>query len=137
MVKLKLKIITPRKIIKEEEVDSISVPTSDGEITILPKHINLFTLLKEGIVKIKTGDKEDYLAIGGGYLQTDGYLVNLLVSRAYGQSEIDEKLTQKAIEEAKTLIKQSKDEKEKAEAISLLRRSMIDFKLLKRRKKVK
>jgi F-type H+-transporting ATPase subunit epsilon len=137
MVKLKLKIITPRKIIKEEEVDSISVPTSDGEITILPKHISLFTLLKEGIVKIKTGDKEDYLAIGGGYLQTDGYLVNLLVSRAYGQSEIDEKLTQKAIEEAKTLIKQSKDEKEKAEAISLLRRSMIDFKLLKRRKKVK
>ena len=36
MVKLKLKIITPERVLLESEVDSLSVPTQMGEITILP-----------------------------------------------------------------------------------------------------
>ena len=48
-----LKIITPRKIVLEEDASSITVPSADGEITILPRHENLFSMLKEGIIKIK------------------------------------------------------------------------------------
>ena len=50
---LKLKIITPKKIALEEEVLSVTAPSEEGEITVLPHHVNLFTLLVEGIVKIK------------------------------------------------------------------------------------
>ncbi len=131
---LHLKIITPKKIVLEKEVDSVSVPTEKGEITILPHHVNLFSLLVEGIVKIKKQNKEDYLAIGGGYLETDGEELNILVSKAYGQDEIDQELIKKAVEEAKKILSQSKDEKERLEAASLLRRSLIDMKLLKKRK---
>ena len=49
------------------------------------------------------------LAIGGGYLETDGKNVQLLVTRAYGQDEIDHKATLKAIEDAKVDMKQVKD----------------------------
>ena len=131
---LKLKVITPRKIVIDETVNSVTVPTNDGEITILPEHARLFSLLVEGIVKIKKDDKEDALAIGGGYLETDGKTVKVLVSRAYGQDEIDKELTNKAVEKAKQILNQSKDEKERAEAMTILRRSVIDSKLLKRRK---
>jgi len=135
MANLNLRIITPRKVVLEEEVISISVPTMDGEITILPHHINLFTKLTEGIVKIKTEKKEDYLAVGGGYLQTNGITVNLLVSRAYHQTEIDEKLTNLAIEDAKKILKESKDESQRAEAMVAIRRSVVDMKLIRRRKR--
>jgi len=87
---LLLKIITPKKIVLEKEILSITLPTEEGEITILPHHANLFSILKEGIIKIKYNQEEDYFAIGGGYLETDGHEVNVLVSRAYGQDEIDE-----------------------------------------------
>ena len=141
MTTLHLRIITPQKIALEEDVSAVTAPSAQGEITILPHHVNLFTLLKEGIIRIKpsaktTEDKEKYLAIGGGYLETDGEEVNVLVSRAYGQNEIDSEKTQKAIEEAKNIIAQARDESQRKQAISLLRRSVIDMKLLKRRKHV-
>jgi len=134
MLTLHLRVITPKKIVLEEDVQSVSVPSSDGELTILPRHTNLFSLLLEGIVKIRTEKKEDFLAIGGGYLETDGKEINILVARAYGQDEIDEGLTKKAMEQAKIILTQAKDNQQLVEAASLLRRSLIDMKLIKKRK---
>lgn len=138
---LHLKIITPQKIALEEEVFLVSAPSVQGEITILPHHLNLFAMLREGIIKIKpvkdessTG-KEKFLAIGAGYLETDGEEINILVSRAYGQDEIDAEQTQKAIEDAKKILVKAADEKQRQQAISTIRRSVIDMKLIKRRKK--
>jgi F-type H+-transporting ATPase subunit epsilon len=132
---LHLKIITPQKIVKEEDVERVSLPTFEGEITVLPHHTNLFSLLVEGIVKITSKDTEEYLSIGGGYVETDGKELRILVSRAYGQDEINEDLTEQAMINAKKILSESKDKKERFEASSLLRRSIIDSKLLKRRKK--
>lgn len=131
---LQLKIITPRKIAIEKEVDSVTVPTSGGEITILSHHANLFSLLVEGVIKFKKNNTEEFLAIGGGYLQTDGEKVIILVSKAFGQDEIDQEITQKAIDEAQKILKASKGQKERTEAIQLLRQSLINLKLLKKRK---
>ncbi len=118
----------------DKQVNSVTVPTSDGEITVLPHHVHLFSLLVEGIVKIKKDGGEDDLAIGGGYLETNGETVTVLVSRAYGQNEIDKNLTDKAVEQAKLILSKSSDEKERAEAMTIIRRSVIDSKLMKRRK---
>ncbi len=134
MSSLHLKIITPQKISLEEDVRSVTVPSEDGELTILPRHMNLFTLLKEGIVVIRKQSTEDHLAIGGGYMETDGKEINVLVSRAYGQDEIDAKETERALEDAKKIVSSAKDENQRKQAIATLRRSIVDLKLIKRRK---
>lgn len=131
---LHLKIITPKKTVLEQEVKSVTIPTSSGEVTILPRHANLFSIITEGIIKIKRLDEEDYLSIGGGYLETDGTNLTILVSRAYGQSEIDESIINKAMDDAKKILSQPVSEAEKQEAISMMRRATIDSKLLKKRK---
>ncbi|MBI5127765.1 ATP synthase F1 subunit epsilon [Candidatus Roizmanbacteria bacterium] len=131
---LHLKIITPRKVVLDEEVNSVSVPSSEGEITILSHHENLFSLLVEGIIKIIKGEAENYLSIGGGYIETDGETVMILVSKAYGQSEIDKGLTEKALDEARKILSEAKDEKQRSEALAMMRRAIIDTKLLKKRK---
>lgn len=130
-----LKVITPKKIVREQDVTSVTAPAADGEITILAHHVNLFSLLKEGVITIRHDNKEEYMAIGGGYIETDGKTLNILVSRAYGQDEIDEKMTAKAIEEAQKLITEAKSDSERAEATAVLRRSVIDMKLIKRKKR--
>lgn len=128
-----LKIITPRKIVLEQDADAVTVPSSEGEITILPKHENLFSLLVEGMVKIKKSTHEDFLAIGGGYVETNGKEVNILVSKAYHQDEIDRSVTEKALEEAKKILKSSSDKSQRLEAGALLRRSLVELKLLKKK----
>lgn len=121
-------------MVREEEISSITLPAYDGEITVLPNHQPLLSLLVEGIVTLRRGTKEESLAIGGGYIETNGKTMKLLVSRAYGQDEIDEKLTADAVDRAKKLIQESADPTNKAEAEALMRRSLIDSKLIKRRK---
>jgi len=133
MSSLHLRILTPRKVVMEEDIKSITLPSVDGEITILPKHVRLFSLLKEGIVRFSNGD-EKYLAIGGGYVETDGKDVHVLVSRAYGQDEIDQRETERALDEAKKIIAETKDVSKRKEAEAILRRSVIDMKLIRRRK---
>lgn len=129
-----LRIITPKKIVRDEEINAITLPSTEGELTILPRHMNLFSMLTEGVIKIRRGQDEDYLAIGGGYMETDGKSINVLVSRAYHQDEINQELTEKALTQAKKLMADAKDEKERHEALSLYRRSVVDLKLLKKRK---
>ena len=129
-----LKIITPKKVVLDDEINAVSIPTFRGEITVLPHHTHLFALLVEGVIKIIKENKEDYLAIGGGYMETDGKELHILVSRAYNQNEIDHELIQKSIEEAKKILSGSKDRNERLLASSMLRRSLIDMKLLKKRK---
>ncbi len=132
---LHLRIITPQRIVREENIDSVTLTTADGEITVLPRHMNLFSLLVEGVLTVRKDKEEEHLAIGGGYLQTDGENLNILVSRAYGQDAVDQELTQKASDRAKKILETSKDGQEIHGATLLLRRSTVDLKLLKRRKK--
>jgi F-type H+-transporting ATPase subunit epsilon len=72
------------------------------------------------------------MAIGGGYLETDGKSIYILVSRAYNQEEIDEAATHEAMERAKKVLQETKDKTELTEASALLRRSVLDLKLLSR-----
>jgi len=132
-----LKIATPKKVAYEQEVESITAPGESGEITILPHHASLLSLLGNGVITIKTKKDEEYLAIGGGYLETDGKEVHILVSRAYNQDDIDEKFTTEAIAKARKVLDATEDRRERQEAASLLRRSVVDLKLLSkiRRKK--
>ncbi len=131
---LHLRIITPKKVVLEQDVDRVTAPGTGGEFTVLPRHSKLFSMLKEGIITIHNKDQEDFLAIGSGYLETDGKELTILVSRAHGQDEIDEKITAEAIKSAQTLIERAKDGVEREQATMLLRRSIIDQKLLKKRR---
>ncbi len=130
----KLRIITPKKIVYEDEVISVTAPSASGEITVLQRHVPLFSLLKEGAIKVKKENDETFFSIGGGYLETNGKETTILVSRAYHQDEIDEESVKKAKESAEKLIKESKTKEERHEATMLLHRSLIDMKLIKRRR---
>ncbi len=133
---LQVSVITPTKKVLEVQALSVSLPTTAGEITVLPQHDKLLTMLEEGIVTIRTStSSEDSIAIGGGYAQTDGQELKVLVSRAYGQEEIDEKLTKEAIAKAQKIMEESHDDAERAEATSLIRRSLVDMKLLEKIRK--
>lgn len=132
---LHLKVTTPRKLVKDMQADSITVPSASGEITILPHHEHLLSLLQEGVITIRSKETEEYMAIGGGYLETDGKTVNIIVSRAYNQDEIDEETTRQAVEKAKEALSEKADKTERGEATALLRRSLVDIKLLRKARK--
>ena len=51
-----LVIATPEREVYRDTVDSVSIPTIDGEITVLPGHIPLVATLKPGVLDVRRAD---------------------------------------------------------------------------------
>ena len=66
---LKLKIITPERLVLEEVVDQVSLMTTQGEITILPEHIPLISGLASGDVVAVTNGEPVPMAVVGGFVE--------------------------------------------------------------------
>ena len=63
---IKLKIVTPERLVLEEMVDQVSLPTTEGEITVLSSHIPLITGLKGGdVVGVVNGENVPMAVVGG------------------------------------------------------------------------
>ncbi|MBI2476088.1 MAG: hypothetical protein HYV67_02510 [Candidatus Taylorbacteria bacterium] len=67
--KLKLKIITPEKLVFEEEVNQVTFPSTEGELTVLPDHIPLIAGLASGDVVAVTNGEHIPMAVAGGFVE--------------------------------------------------------------------
>lgn len=129
-----LEIITPERIsFVDASVTQIKVPTTSGEIGILPHHTSLFSILTSGEVKIVKGSEEVFLAIGGGFIEVHKNKVTILVTRAVHADQINEKETMEAKSRAEELLKQKPTGSALQEAQEMYRRSLLDLRVLRRR----
>lgn len=132
MKQFHLSIVTPEKEAFAEEVLSVSVPSEDGRLMILPHHARLFAALAEGEVKIIQQGKESLLAIGGGFIDVGNNSATILVSEAVHAHELNEEAIVRAKKSAEELLAKAQTEADRAAALSLLRRSTIEDRLLSR-----
>jgi F-type H+-transporting ATPase subunit epsilon len=106
MKDLKLKIVTPEKVLFEEKVSQVSITTIMGEITILPNHIPLVSQLASGEIIIKkNGDEEDLMAISGGFVEVLPDQVVILADTAERAEDIDEERAEEARKQAEEVLK--------------------------------
>ncbi|GIQ70857.1 F0F1 ATP synthase subunit epsilon [Xylanibacillus composti] len=84
-----LEIVTPERIVYSEPVDMVSVRGAEGELGILPNHIPLVTPLRVAPVRVKSEGKEEYIAVGGGFLEVRKDKITILAETAEKPGEID------------------------------------------------
>jgi F-type H+-transporting ATPase subunit epsilon len=106
---LTLEIVTPEARVYSDTIDSVVIPTIEGEIGVLPGHIPLLTQVADGELRVSKGSATSYLAIGGGFAQIDGDKVSVLAERAISEELIDEKAVEEAMKRAEQAIKDAKD----------------------------
>ncbi len=104
---MKLEIVTPNGVIFDDEVKQVTLPGSEGEFGVLPKHATLVSLLDAGIIVIEKADgSEVAVAINSGYVKVDEEKTTCIVDGAVALSGEDSNLS-KALEEAKELLKKA------------------------------
>lgn len=107
---LKFKIVTPEKVIYENEIFQVTIPTMSGEITILPNHIPLVSVLSGGELKIKDKDGEHNMAISGGFLEVRGNNeIVILADHAERVADIDTVKAEEAKKRAEEQMKNIKN----------------------------
>lgn len=93
---LQLEIVTPEKLAYQDEVDSVVLPGSEGELGVLPHHAPLVSTLGAGELRLRKGGTEESFAIVGGFLQVLPDKVVVMAETADMASEIDLEKAQEA-----------------------------------------
>jgi F-type H+-transporting ATPase subunit epsilon len=97
---LQLEIVTPERLAYSDEVDSVQLPGSEGELGVLPHHAPLISTLGVGELRIRKGGSEESFAIVGGFLQVRPDKVVVMAETADLASEIDLQKAEEARREA-------------------------------------
>lgn len=128
---MKLTLTTPeRQLINDDTVEKIIIPTLDGEITILSKHIALISSLGRGEMTVffKTKPEEVYF-VSGGVVEIFNDEVNILANLAEKAQEIDEAAIEKSIRRAKEAVSEIKIDINLAEIQAKLANDLVRLKL--------
>ena len=86
---IKLEIVTPVEKVYSETVDSVVLPTSSGEVGILPGHIPLITEILAGELAVTKECDLDLLAVDNGFAEVIGDTVSVLTEAAVDIEDID------------------------------------------------
>ena len=109
---LLLQIITPEKIVYSDEIDEIVVPAIDGEIAILPNHINLLTQIVPGELIVKKGISTQLIAITGGFLEINNNEINILADYAIKAQDVEAARAMEAKKRAEKIMSEKSTEKD-------------------------
>lgn len=129
-----LEIITPEKLIFKDEVEELIVPTTSGEIGVLPNHVPLLSQISEGELTIRQKGRQYSLAISGGFLEVSANKTTILADYAIRSEEIEITKAEEAKKRAQKTMEEKVSERDFAEAEAQLRRSLLELKVAQRRR---
>ena len=110
---MNIEIVTPEARVYEDTIESVVMPTTSGEIDILPGHIPIVTEVQAGELIVSKSGTRQSLAISKGFAQCVGDKISILAEDAIHIDEIDESAVeeaQKRAEEALTTMEKMSDE---------------------------
>ncbi len=139
MANLRLKVVSQEKQLVDTTASQITAPTTEGEITILPGHIPLFTKMQEGVVRYLTDGVEHFVVASKGFLSVDPEgEVLIMVDSAVDEREVSVEKAEAAIKAAReTMSDTTASERELLLAEANLKRAMWEIRLAERSKKTK
>lgn len=112
---LTLEIVTPEAKVFSAAIDTVVIPTVDGEIGVLPGHIPLLTQVSSGQLVVTREGKTEALIIGDGFAQVQGDVVSVLTEHALEEAKIDENAIETAMQRAQESLKTGGSDMDPAE----------------------
>lgn len=116
---MNLEILTPTGPIYNGKAVSVTLPGEEGEFGVLPHHASLTTLLNAGVIDIEKEDKTtESVVVNWGVVQVDEEKVVVLVDGAVAIRGETEGEVAKALDDAKSLLRDVSDSKVAIAAVS-------------------
>ena len=88
---LHFELVSPAKLLFSGEVESVVIPGSEGEMTILPQHAPILTSLRPGVVVVsKVGAAAERIFVRGGFAEVNAKGLTVLAERAVPEAEMND-----------------------------------------------
>jgi F-type H+-transporting ATPase subunit epsilon len=123
---IRLRVVTPTRLVIDDEVDEVTAPGELGEFGVLPNHIAFLSTLVPGVLSYKQGSQSEILAISGGYAEVLDNVMTVLATAAEFPAEIDTVRAQLAKDEAeKAMAALNPEEKDWQTAEGALKKALV------------
>lgn len=114
----------------DEDVHEVILPTLEGEIGVLQDHMPLVSVATTGVITVRRNPKDsdlqrEYFATNGGVVEVAENALRVLVDEADHADEINEAEAQKALERARKMKEEAKDEVSLEHAQTLVDRQAV------------
>ncbi|HTD65585.1 MAG TPA: ATP synthase F1 subunit epsilon [Candidatus Limnocylindria bacterium] len=129
---LKLEIVTPEGVSYSEDVEMVTLPGSEGEIGIYPNHVPLMAQVASGEVAARRNGRDEFLAVGDGFVEITGERVAILTDMAIKANNIDEAKAEEARQRAEARLAEKIDDEEAALVNAALAHSLAQLKVKRR-----
>ena len=118
---ISLKVLAPNQNVYEGEAEEVILPSTTGQIGVLPGHISLVTAIDIGVLRMRTNSQWKSIALMGGFAEIESDEVIVLVNSAEIGSEINIEDAENALKEAKIAINKFSDNEKSSEKLKALR----------------
>ncbi|MDD5313268.1 MAG: F0F1 ATP synthase subunit epsilon [Dehalococcoidia bacterium] len=135
MPTVNLEIVTAERQVFSEDVTAVIAEGVSGQMTILPKHAPLITMLAPGELVIRKDGDEIYMAITGGFLEVRPDKVIVLADACERSDEIDLERAAEAKRRAEERLKNLTPEVDQTRAEAALRRSLARLRVVEKRRR--
>jgi F-type H+-transporting ATPase subunit epsilon len=133
---LSVHIVTAeREVFAEEGVDEVVAPGIQGELTVLPSHAPLLTMINPGIMRLVKGGQDMDVAITGGFLEVKDNRVTILADAAEKAEEIDQVRAEEARRSAERAMQERESTEQFVEAAAAMQRALLRLKAVERRRR--
>ena len=127
-----VEIVTPIKILNQENVNYIRCPGIDGSFGIMKKHRQGVIALDVGEIKIDANGYTDWYATSGGFVEIGSDKIELLLESVEKSNEIDVKRATEALDRAKDRKKNSTEQIDNVRLEASLSRALNRLKVSKK-----
>lgn len=86
---MKLRIVTPTRVLVNAEVSQVTAPGTAGEMGILPEHVTFLGQMDTGLVSYDENGKRGRVIVRGGYVEVVDDVVTILADDAEFAAETD------------------------------------------------
>lgn len=117
-------VVTIEGTVESADASSVTIPTADGEITVLPEHTPLVSVLIPGVLTLRTGDKEKHVAVSGGFVQVAADSVTVLADTAERADDIDVRRAEAARKRAEEAMAGKREKEELVDAAAELQKHL-------------
>lgn len=131
-----LRVATPQRILVDlDNVEVVTVPAEEGQISILAFHTPLLTKLAPGVVSYKTEHEERVFGVNQGFMEVSDNKVNILADFAILPEEADVRRAQEARERAQREMEKRLEGTDFQQVEAELRKALLELKLIEHSEK--
>lgn len=103
---LTVRVVAPDKTVWDSTAEEVILPSTTGQLGILPGHAPLLSALDVGVMRVRAGKDWTAIALMGGFAEVESDEVTILVNAAERGDGIDREAARTAYSEAEAKLNQ-------------------------------